>query len=101
MISGAAASPLDPPILAPVQKRNNFITAFKTRQGTLVQVHVVLQGKQPHPFSMLFIFIEKSYFPQKRQRQHDFSLCCYHLHAPFLKSHTHPESVTSVTTGVQ
>lgn len=28
----AAASPLDPPILAPVQKRNNLITAFTTRK---------------------------------------------------------------------
>lgn len=51
---GAAATPLDPPILAPVQKRNNFITAFKTRKRNLSRkVHVVWQGEQPHHFSML------------------------------------------------
>lgn len=39
---GAAASPPDPPIPAPVQKRHNFISARQTTKGTLVQVHVVL-----------------------------------------------------------
>lgn len=62
MISGAADSPLDPPILAPVQKRNNCVTAFKGK-GILVKVHVVLQGKQPQTFSIVFNSIKKGLFP--------------------------------------
>lgn len=75
-------------------KKEITSTAFKTRKGTLVQVHVVFQEKQPHPFCMLFIFIEKSYFPQKKQWQHDFSLPLS-LHAIFLKT-TYTQSVISV-----
>lgn len=47
-------------------KKEITITAFKTWKGTLVQVHVVWQGKQPHPFCMLFIFIAKVLFPSEK-----------------------------------
>ncbi len=96
MISGAAASLQDPPILAPVQKRNNFsITAFKTRQGTLVQVHVVLARKTTTSLH----FHRRVLFPPKEDSGNMTSLCRESLHTPFLKPHT-PQSV-SVTAGVK
>lgn len=81
---GAATTLLDPPILAPVQKRNNFIMAFKPRKGILVEVHVVLQKKQPpDSFSNNFLSLTSV-----RKHSGNMTSLCRIPHSPFLK-HTY------------
>lgn len=75
LISGGVTTLRDRPILAPVQKRNNFITVFNTRKGILVEVHVVLpknkERKTQPSFQYTFIKSLKP-LPAKERQQLPF-----------------------------
>lgn len=70
LISGGVATLRDRPILAPVQKRNNFITVFNTRKGILVEVHVVLPKNKDKKPSFQYTFIKSlKPLPAKERQQ--------------------------------
>lgn len=74
LISGGVAILRDHPILAPVQKRNNFLTVFNTRKGIIVEVHVVLPKEKKNP-PVYFHQISKVLIaPRKREAAASFFL---------------------------